>query len=138
MILLPAAVLWPVYSSQTDYLFYFENILLIVLSVLFVRYIFFLNFTWIRNTIIPKLILLFAGIVSAVYSFIVLNDFMGFYSDNGIYHSLDSMELSRQYFLGNYIYSQFVFFASFTIVTGFILPVRMLVSVWRVYNTGRE
>lgn len=138
MILLPAAVLWPVYSSQTDYLFYFENILLIVLSVLFVRYIFFLNFTWIRNTIIPKLILLFAGIVSAVYSFIVLNDFMGFYSDNGIYHSLDSMELSRQYFLGNYIYSQFVFFASFTIVTGLILPVRMLVSVWRVYNTGRE
>lgn len=138
LILLPIAVLWPVFSNQVDYLFYFDNILFITLSVLFLRYIFFLKFTWIKNTIIPKLILLFAGIVSAVYSYYILNKFTGFYNDNGIYHSLDTMELSKQYFLGNYIYRQFIFFASFTIVTGLILPIKMLVSVWRVFNKGTE
>lgn len=138
LILLPIAVLWPVFSNGVDYIFYFHNILLIILSALYVRYIFFLEFTWIKNTIIPKLILMFAGIFSAVYSYYILNKFTGFYNENGIYHALNSMELSKQYLLGNYIYRQFIFFASFTIVTGIIIPVRMLISVWRVFNKGTE
>jgi hypothetical protein len=81
---------------------------------------------------------MFAGIFSAVYSYYILNKFTGFYNENGVYHALNSMELSKQYLLGNYIYRQFIFFASFTIVTGIIMPVRMLISVWRVFNKGTE
>ena len=138
MIVLPILVLWPVYANDIKFSFYLHNTLIIVAPLFFLRYIFFIKFTFIEKTIIPKLIIMPLAIVLGIYSYIIVNDFIEFYNNNGLYYSLEKFNLARQEFLGNYIYSQFVFFSMFTLITCIIIPFRMLISVWRVYNKGIE
>lgn len=88
--------------------------------------------------IIPKLLLIPAGIILAIYSYYILNEFIDFYNNNGIYYSLERFTLEKQQFLGNYLFRQFIFFSAFTIITSLIIPARMVISIWRVYNKGTE
>ncbi|MBK7094135.1 MAG: hypothetical protein IPH57_03375 [Saprospiraceae bacterium] len=138
LLLLPALVLWPVYSNDIDFPFYAHNILIITAPVFFLRYIFFIKYSFIEKTIIPKLIIMPVPLILGIYSYVILNDFIGFYNNNGIYYSLESFSLDKQEFLGNYLFRQFIFFGAFTIITCLIIPFRMLISVWRVYNKGTE
>ncbi|MGE5356861.1 MAG: hypothetical protein ACM3PT_11550 [Deltaproteobacteria bacterium] len=136
--ILPVLVLWPIYSNEIKFSFYFHNILIISAPVLFLRYIFFIRFTYIEMKIIPKLLLIPAGIILAIYSYYILNEFIDFYNNNGIYYSLERFTLEKQQFLGNYLFRQFIFFSAFTIITSLIIPARMVISIWRVYNKGTE
>jgi hypothetical protein len=138
LILLPVLILWPIYSNNVLFPFYFYNILIIITPVLFIRYIFFLKFTFIEGTIVPKLLLIPIAMVLGIYSYIILNDFIDFYNNNGIYYSLEKFNIDKQEFIGNYLFRQYIFFGSFTILTCIVLPFRMLISVWRVYNKGHE
>lgn len=78
------------------------------------------------------------GIFMVLYSYMALNDFIEFYQGNGLYYSLEHMPLEKQFFLGKYIRNQYIFFGVGAMVTSFIIPVKMLISVWRVYNKGHE
>lgn len=138
ILLLPALVLWPVYSNDIVFTFYFYNILIITAPVFFLRYIFFIKYTFIEKTIVPKLLIMPLALILGIYSYIILNEFIDFYNNNGIYYSLEDFSLDKQEFLGNYIFRQFIFFAAFTMITCIVIPFRMLISVWRVYNKGHE
>ncbi|MBK7095165.1 MAG: hypothetical protein IPH57_09030 [Saprospiraceae bacterium] len=109
LLLLPALVLWPVYSNDIDFPFYAHNILIITAPVFFLRYIFFIKYSFIEKTIIPKLIFMPVALILGIYSYVILNDFIGFYNNNGIYYSLESFSLDKQEFLGNYLFRQFIF-----------------------------
>lgn len=138
ILILSIVILWPIYSNNIEFKFYFDNVLFIILSLIYVRYIFLMRYTFIENTIIPKFIVLPMGIISAIYSYYAMNEFIGFYQDNGMYFSLEKFILSKQEFLGHYIFRQFIFFGVLTLITSIILPFRIVVSIWRVYNKGVE
>ncbi len=137
-ILLISVVLWPIYSNHIDYLFYFNNILFIVVAVYFFRYIFRIKHTLIANKILIKLIIMPLGIFMAIYTYMAMNDFIDYYQSVGMYKSVEQFNLDKQYFLGEYIQDQYLFFGVAAFVTSVIIPIRMLVSVFRVYNKGHE
>jgi len=137
-ILLISVVLWPIYSNNINYQFYFNNILFIVVAVYFFRYIFRIKHTLIENKLLVKLIIMPLGIVMAIYTYMAMNDFIDYYQSFGIYKSLEKFDLDKQYFLGDYIQNQYLFFGVAALVSSIIIPIRMLISVFRVYNKGHE
>lgn len=138
MILLPVISLWPIYSNELDYPFYLNNFVFILTPIFFLRYIFFIKFTFIENTLIPKLLFIPLAIVLIIYSYRGFNEFVNFYNDNGIFYSLEKFDLKKQDFLSTYINRQYIFFAVLSMIVSIIMPFRMLISVWRVYNKGTE
>lgn len=138
MILLPVISLWPIYSNELDYPFYLNNFVFIFTPIFFLRYIFFIKFTFIENTLIPKLLFIPLAIVLIIYSYRGFNEFVNFYNDNGIFYSLEKFDLKKQDFLSTYINRQYIFFAVLSMIVSIIMPFRMLISVWRVYNKGTE
>jgi len=133
-----AVILWQIYSNQVDFKFYFNNIFFIIVSIVFVRYIFLLKHTFIENKIIIKLILMPVAIFVAIYSYMALNDFIDFYQEYGIYAYLQHLPLKKQYSLGDYIFGEYIFFGVLAVISSILLPIRLLISVWRVYNKGHE
>lgn len=138
MILLPVIALWPIYSNELDYPFYLNNFVFILTPIFFLRYIFFIKFTFIENTLIPKILFIPLAIVLIIYSYRGFNEFVNFYNDNGIFYSLEKFDLKKQDFLSTYINRQYIFFAVLSMIVSIIMPFRMLISVWRVYNKGTE
>lgn len=138
MILLPVISLWPIYSNELDYPFYLNNFVFILTPIFFLRYIFFIKFTFIENTLIPKILFIPLAIVLIIYSYRGFNEFVNFYNDNGIFYSLEKFDLKKQDFLSTYINRQYIFFAVLSMIVSIIMPFRMLISVWRVYNKGTE
>lgn len=138
MILLPVISLWPIYSNELDYPFYLNNFVFILTPIFFLRYIFFIKFTFIENTLLPKLLFIPLAIVLIIYSYRGFNEFVNFYNDNGIFYSLEKFDLKKQDFLSTYINRQYIFFAVLSMIVSIIMPFRMLISVWRVYNKGTE
>jgi hypothetical protein len=138
MLLLPVILLWPIYSNDLDYPFYLNNFLFIVTPLIFFRYIFFIKFTFIESTLVPKLLFIPLAMVLIIYSYKGFNEFINFYNDNGIFYSLEKFDLRKQDFLSKYINRQYIFFAILTMIASIIMPFRMLISVWRVYNKGTE
>jgi len=74
----------------------------------------------------------------AIYTYTAMNDFIDYYQSFGIYKSLEKLDLDKQYFLGDYIQNQYLFFGVAALVSSIIIPFRMLISVFRVYNKGHE
>lgn len=138
MLLLPVISLWPIYSNELDYPFYLNNFVFILTPIFFLRYIFFIKFTFIENTLIPKILFIPLAIVLIIYSYRGFNEFVNFYNDNGIFYSLEKFDLKKQDFLSTYINRQYIFFAVLSMIVSIIMPFRMLISVWRVYNKGTE
>lgn len=138
VILVTGLILWPIYSNNLEYKFYFQNILFISMPLLLVRYIFAIKLTFLENTIIPKFVFFPLSIALILYSYNGMNEFIDFYRSNGIYYSMEKFSLDKQSFLGNYIFDQFIFFSVFSIICGIVTPFALLRSIWRVYNKGME
>ncbi len=78
------------------------------------------------------------AIFVAIYSYMALNDFIDFYQEYGIYAYLQHLPLKKQYSLGDYIFGEYIFFGVLAVISSILLPIRLLISVWRVYNKGHE
>jgi len=136
--LLVAVVLWPLYANNVGYEFYFNNILFIVAFILMVRYIFFIKYTFISGKIAVKILIIVLAIIFDIYAYAALNEFIDFYQENGKYFAMEHLPVQKQYDVGDFILKQYIFFGVAALVSGIILPFRMLVSIWHVYNKGRE
>ena len=136
--LVTAVVLWPVYANNINYVFYFNNILFIVLFVFLIRYIFFIKYTFISNRIAVKILIIVLAIFFDIYAYSALNEFIDFYQENGKYFALEHLPVTKQYVIGVFIFKQYIFFGVAALVSGIIIPFRLLVSIWHVYNKGTE
>jgi hypothetical protein len=129
--------LLPVLNYVGDkYAFYKPNIYFIVLFLTFTRYIFLLKHTFLAKAKWLKLILIFLPIPLFLYSIDALFNFQD-YVDRGAHIDMMShlapdtaMELAK------YIKYQFIFFGTGTILVLFLLPIRMIISIWRGINKG--
>jgi hypothetical protein len=133
--LLVVAVLYPIYSQVTDYPYYTINAICIATFITLGRYIFLLKYTFLSHIQYVKAALMVACIPFIFY----LID-----SISGFQHTLDSygyellvrgVPFERQANMGSYIRSEYLFFAVGAVITTFIFPFRMLMSIWRQINT---
>lgn len=137
-LLIVVMVMLPIYNQVADsYRFYFENIVFIVLFLTFTRFIFLTKHHWFSHVTWFKTIAIFAVIPLLFYCVDNMWDFQRFLDEEGIGTILTDSYSKNQSYLGKYIKAQMIFFGASALITSFLLPFRMLHSIWRVKHRGK-
>jgi hypothetical protein len=130
-------VMLPVWLNAPAFPFVFENILLVVLFITFSRYIFLLPLTliarskWVKVAIIGSSVLLLFVVATAMI------DFRNFMDEEGLQTLVDDLKVHQQTRIMRYIKQEMIFFGTASLITGVMLPFRMIVSLWRMRNSDR-
>ena len=130
------AVLLPIALQTQSYPFYVPNAAYIVIFITFTRYAFFLKHTFIANMLWLKLLIMGAGAITVFIIIMSLGDFSNYLEEQGLQTLVADLSISRQYSLMRYIQSEMLFFGVASAVSAVLLPLRMLISIFRMYNHG--
>lgn len=132
-------IMLPIYLSIGEaFPFYKDNILLIIIGVTFMRYIFLLKYHWLTFSNYIKAVFIIISI--PVFFFLVgaFYDYQSYYDDGNFSALLQDLHIEKQKSVLLYIRTEMIFFWAFAFISNFILPFRMLISIWRKINKGTE
>lgn len=118
------------------YMFYTSNIFFIVAFITITRYIFLLKHTFLARAKWAKLVLIFLPIPLLFYAVDSLFDFQDFIDKGGHIEMLNHLLPDTAMDISKYIKYQFIFFGTGTMLVLFLLPIRMIISIWRGINKG--
>ncbi|MEL6926262.1 MAG: hypothetical protein AAFO94_19630 [Bacteroidota bacterium] len=131
-----AAVLLPILTSVQSYPFLVSNIVFIIVFITFTRYIFLLKHTFIAKRQIVKALFGLICIPILFYLINEINFFQTYLDEQGFDSFMQGLTLEKKDSLHRYIRSELLLFGVGSIIVAIILPVRMLISVWRLRNRG--
>lgn len=132
-----SGVLYPIYSKVgNNYPFYFANILFIVVFITFTRLIFLLKFSFLANW--EKIKIALITITPILLFFLVneLNFFQTFLDEKGVENFLAKMSIPEMETMRKYITAEMLLFGVGSLIASVVLPIRLLISVWRARNRG--
>lgn len=135
--ILSIAIVLPVISVG-NYQFLWQNVFLIAIFITITRYIFFLKHTFLSNYEWMKAALILAAPIIIFLIIQEINRFQTFLDEYGWEKVIDTGAAATQKGLSKYIYSEMLFFGVGSVISTIILPVRMIVSIWRMRNLGKE
>jgi len=136
-VVLVCLVLLPIQVTLGDtYAFYFDNALLIIIAITFIRYIFLLKHHWIIASKWFKVIFIFFPIVVLFYLLDVLYNFQLFVDQEGITSIMNEINYESQNEMTLYIKTEMIFFWVSAFIANALLPFRMVISIWRKMNKG--
>lgn len=139
IVLVCLLVVLPVYLKTPGYPFLISNVVFIFIFFSFFRYIFFLRHTFVSKSYVFKLLLLSVSIPLVITLNYYFNNFRNFMDEQGLQSLFEKFSAAENDKLTNYLKSETIFFGVGSIIVSAILPVRMLISIWRQYNsTGKE
>lgn len=131
-------VLLPIYSQVgNQYRFYFENIIFIILFATFTRFMFLTKHHWFSHVTWFKVFCMVASIPLLLYAVDNLWDFQRFLDEEGIGTILGGIPAENQSSLSKYIKAQMIFFWAAAFISTFLLPFRMIHSIWRVRHRNK-
>lgn len=135
-LILVAGILYPIFKEVDNYPFLVTNIIFIIVFVTFTRYIFLL-----KHTFIAKQQLLKIGIVmvSIPVIFMLINQvnlFQTFLDENGIEGLVGDLPYRKRENIAKFVRAEMLFFGVGSVISAFIFPIRLVVSVWRTKNKG--
>lgn len=136
--LLTIGILLPILSVTRNYYFLSLNIVFIIAFITLVRYIFLLHLTFLSQYEWLKVVLVF---VSPVLVFLLVqevNNFQTYVDEYGWEAVLGDLPTNTLKNLSNYTHSELLFFGVGSAISAALMPFRMVLSVWRVRNKGRE
>jgi hypothetical protein len=139
VLILCLLVLGPVYlRTGIHYQFYIENGISMLVFLTFTRLLFLLSFTPYARNKAFKFVFIFLPIPLIMFLVDNLYDFQRFLDEEGtIAFFKGGFEMS-DYNFGKFIKYQYLFFTTGAIVASLLMPVRMIVSFWRLYNTENK
>lgn len=136
-LLVIAIVLFPILDGAPAYPFFVQNALFIAAFITFSRYIFFLPISpiarrkWIKvGGILGSVILVFVLATA-------LGDYRNYIDEVGLQVLVEDLPVTRQTSLVSYMKNEMVFFGVGSIITAILLTFRLIVSLWRMRNSGR-
>lgn len=129
-------VLFPIKSKLADYPFLVINIIFILVFITFTRYIFLLKHTFIAKQQILKAAIIFLCVPLLFYLISSLNYFQTYLDEEGIESLLEVIPYDKRGNLDGFIRKEMIFFGVGSIVATALLPLRMLMSIWRTHNKG--
>jgi len=102
------------------------------------RYIFLLKYHWLTFSNYIKAVFIIISI--PVFFFLVgaFYDYQSYYDDGKFSALLQDLHIEKQKSVLLYIRTEMIFFWAFAFISNFILPFRMLISIWRKINKGTE
>ncbi len=130
-------VLLPIYTtSGEEYLFYSKNIISIVVFITLSRWLFLLRHTlfgWSRKV---KFALIFMMIPLFFLCYSNLFDFQYYIDEYDIMSMLKSVPTKEKPAIARYIKYEYIFFGTGALITIFMIPFRMIMSLWTQTNRG--
>jgi hypothetical protein len=130
-------IMYPISRDYPSFNHFYKNILFIVCFVTFTRYIFFLQYTFLAQAQVVKVGLILISILAISSIVLQMNEFQREAANYNIDDLLKTVAQPKREKLWSYIKSEIVFFAMGSIIAGIILPIRLVISIWRVKNTGK-
>jgi hypothetical protein len=129
--------IFPIYDTVGGkYIFYIQNIFFIVLFITFTRYIFLLKYTFLANNNKLKIAMVFIPILLFFYAIDSLFDFQDYIDKQEHIEMLSQLSPDRAIEISKYIKYQFLFFGTGGMMVIIMLPIRMIISIWRGINRG--
>ena len=132
------AVLFPILSQVQEYRFLAPNILFVVVFVTMSRHLFLLKHSLLDRYEIPKIVLVFLSVPLAFHLIHSLNIFQTFLDEEGINSLLNELPYAKQRGLSRYIHSEMLLFGIGSIITSALMPVILIVSIWKKRNRRRS
>lgn len=130
--------LLPIYTNTNTYYYRNLNILFIVTFITLTRYIFLLPITWLSYREVVKVILIFCSPVVVFLLVQEVNSFQTFIDEYGWEIIIGNLSAPTLASLSKYIHAELLFFGVGSVISAFLLPIRLIVSIWRVRNLGKE
>lgn len=135
--LVTIGVLYPIFSKIAEaYPFYTINIIFIITFITFTRLIFLLKYSFLASWEKVKVVLV---LCTPVIVFLLVNEmnlFQTFLDEKGITSFINNKSIEEQEMLRKYITTEMLFFGVGSLIAAVILPVRLIISVWRGRNRG--
>ncbi len=129
-------VLFPIWDNDIEFPFYFQNAFLIAIFITFTRYIFFLPLTFIARKKWIKVAIILSAVIFFFVMSTALSDFRNYVDERGLQTLVNHLHVTKQTRIIEYIKNEMIFFGVGGIITGIILPFRMIISLWRMRNMG--
>lgn len=131
-----AAILLPIYLNIRYFPFYGLNILVIVCFITLARYLFLLPYTFLARREILKIAIVFLCIPLIFIIVQELNKFQTYLDEQGVEMLVGKRPAEKQMQWVYFIQNEILLFGVGAVVTGIILPFRLILSVWRGRNRG--
>ncbi len=129
-----AVVLFPIIRKLPDFPFLWSNVAFVVAFITLTRYIFLLRYTFLADRMLLKVTLFFLCIPIAFLLVQEINAFQVYLDENGPDSLVTSLPSAEQNGMMTYIRSEMLLFGVGSVISSIILPIRLLVSIWRRYN----
>jgi hypothetical protein len=124
----------PVINNMINFNFIEVNYFCIILFLMYSRYIFLLKLTPFSHSPWIKLIFIFTSIPILFYLTDEFFDFTKMLDEEGIYSKVNTDSYDQVFIIGDYVKFEFLFFLIGAFITTIIIPIRMIISIYRVYN----
>lgn len=128
----------PLYINEIDFPFKYYNWAFIVLSISITRFIFQLKHSFIAYNLVLKMLLMFLSVVVFMQAYRGIGLMNIFNNERGYFHLFEHLPLEKRYDIAAYVNWQYFMFAIATAVASVLFPIRLLISIFRVYNRGEE
>lgn len=129
-----AVILGPILYRLPDYNFLWPNVAFIAVMITFTRYIFQLRFTFLAKWRILKAALIFICLWLAFLLVQEINAFQTYLDENGIEAVVGTLPRADQEGMMSYIRSEMLLFGVGSVIACAVLPMRLVVSIWRRWN----
>ncbi len=134
--LLAFLVMLPIMRSVPYYRFFTENVVFVITFVTFTRYIFLLKHSFIAHQKWVKMVIIGASVFVIFMLIMSIGDYNSFLKEQGLQDMVRHLPFQRQVQLLKYMRNEMLFFGVGAVIAAIVLPLRMVVSLWRVRNRG--
>lgn len=139
--ILVVLVLLPIFNVSKVHPFLVSNVIFIVVFVTYTRYIFLLKNTFLARIRPIKILLILISLPLMFYLISHIYDVQMFLDEHGK-QAFFTSEMAREGVSAqrlekvvNYMRSEMIFFGVASIIVAILMPIRMIMSIWRTYNT---
>ncbi|MAT55466.1 MAG: hypothetical protein CMN32_13400 [Saprospirales bacterium] len=112
------------------------NLYFILIFITLTRHLFLLKYTFLGYSLWAKVLVVFLCIPLLIYLYTQFQ-FVQLYIDDGNLETVfGHMRINEQYAMMNYIESEIIFFGVGSLIATVLMPIRMIISIWRMRNRG--
>ncbi|MEO6190867.1 MAG: hypothetical protein ABIO44_11380 [Saprospiraceae bacterium] len=135
--ILAMLILYPIYYFKIDYPFYKNNIIFIFGFFIFLRWVLLWHLTPYARYQWLKLIIIFTNIPLIFYLSYEFSDFKNYIDEVGLQDLVEKLKDTEQFAMSRYIRSEMIFFSICCLITGFLVPPKLIWNIWKQYNLDK-
>ncbi len=133
-ILVSLVVIWPFILYKVDFPFIKFNFILVFISITFVRWQFFIKFSFFKDSLILHGFLFIAAIIAIIGFYGTYGDFKLFIQEVSLSSLFGHLNFKEAVWIREYLKNEFSFFSVFGIISSALFIIKLIKSVFRIVN----